>query len=345
MTAAPACASRAEMGPVLDWEMTRVAYDMDYVPDSRTRATTNYANLARNPATRRANLALLFGYINRALNLQLAGDEFSSRFSVKIDILSLRAKWQSAPASTGFPLTEVMQAVVHDHHRGVVEQGPTGLNFSSYLRDYDFRILGPQMAAGTASPQERAQYGKLHGRLSSLQFGPSGFCPEPLAIAISVAEGRQYLATENVHGLLGQEYLDAEGESATTRYFRWMALTPRYFRPPGFPAPMAFYTHASAPLLQQSPVYLAALVAVMGTFQRVYRPEIYMARSGIVDAPGERGLVTLATDNFDRLPIAYDRSEREDLALLQAQQVFDEFLQPHGTALEELWRQGAETDS
>ena len=342
MIAAPVAASFADMGHLLDWEVSRVAYDMDYIPDARTRATTNYANLARNPATRRENLAHLFGYIHRALNRQLAGDEFSTRFSVQIDILSFRARLREMPAGVGFPLTEVMQVVVHDHHLGVVEQGPTGLNFSSYLRDYDFRILGPRMAAGTASDEEMAQFGKLHGLLSSLQFGPSGFCAEPLAIAISVAEGRKYLATGNVHELLGREYLDADGESATTRYFRWMDLAPRYFRPPGFPAPMAFYSHASAPLLQQSPAYLAALIAVMGTFQRVYRPEIYLSRTGIVDVPGECGLVTLATDDFDRLPIAYDRTEREDLALAQAQQVFDEFLQPHAAALQALLRHAGE---
>jgi Domain of unknown function (DUF1852) len=345
VTADPSARFLAEGPAILDWELARVPYDLDYVPDARTRATTNYANLARNPATRHTNLALLFGYINRALNRQLAGDEQSRRFSVQIDILSLRARLRSKPASVAFPLTEVMQVVVHDHSLGTVEKGPTGLNFSSYLRDYDFRVLGPRIAAGTATPQEIDQFGKLHGLLSTWQFGPGGFCPEPLAVAISVAEGRKYLATAHVHELLGREYLEWDGESKTTRYFRWMELEPRFFRPPGFPAPMAFYSHASAPLPQQRPTYLAALIAVMGTFQRVYRPEIYLSRTGIVDVPGERGLVTLAADDFDRLPIAYDRNEREDLALAQAQQVFDEFLQPHREVLDALLQQSAESNA
>lgn len=342
MNSADAAVSFSENAPVLDWEIVRVPFNVDYVPDARTRATTNYANLARDPATRSTNLALLFGYIHRLLNLQLAGDEQSRRFSVQIDILSFRARVRSGSAAVGFPLTEVMQVMVHDHDLGTVEKGPTGLNFSSYLRDYDFRILGPRIAAGRARREETEQFGKLHGSLAQSQFGPNGLCAEPLTVAVSVAEARRYQATANVHEILGREYLEVEGDSATTRYFRWMALEPRLFRPPGFPAPMAFYSHAAAPLLQQDRTYLAALVAVMGTFQRVYRPEIYLSRTGIVDTPGECGLVTLAEDEFDRLPIAYDRNEREALASAQAQQVFDEFLQPHADLLAEWLRKFAE---
>ena len=67
----------------LTWQMSSTPYDLDFVPGAGTRETTNYANLARDPATRRQNLAVLFSLINQALNLQLEGNSMSSVVSHK----------------------------------------------------------------------------------------------------------------------------------------------------------------------------------------------------------------------------------------------------------------------
>ena len=326
----------------LTWQMSSTPYDLDFVPGAGTRETTNYANLARDPATRRQNLAVLFSLINQALNLQLEGNSMSRRFVIELNVLSLSARFEGAPASSSAsavcPLTEVMQASVYDTLTGDLDKGPTGLNFSSYLRDYDFKINAPKIAAGQASKEEREQFGLLHGVLSQMQFGPRGFCADALTVAISISQKKHYMATDYVLGVLGREYLEMGGDSPTTQYYRLMALTPRFFRPPGFPAPLAFYAHMHDPLIQKSPSYLAALIAVMGTFQRIYRPEIYMARSGMTEIPGESSQMALANTDFERLPIDYDKVERDDLAQAQALRVHTEFLVPHAQQLQNILR-------
>jgi Domain of unknown function (DUF1852) len=312
----------------LTWKLDRTPFNIDFVPSEDTRATTNYANLARDPVTRKQNLSMLFGLINQVLNQQMEGDSTSTRYTVSLDILSVRALLDEIPSFTGFRLTEVMCASVLDTHTGECYSGPTGLNFSSYLRDYDFKVIAPKIANRSATLQECNQFGKLHGVLSQMQFGPSGLCPDPLTVAISISQKKHYMATEFVHSVLGREYLEMGDESVTTRYFRHMALAPRFFRPPGFPAPLAIYSHRQKIITERRSIELAVLIAVMGTFQRIYRPEIYMAREGFQEIPGGSSQLTLGNTNFDVLPILYDKVERDDLALLQAQRVKTEFLQP-----------------
>ena len=171
-----------------------------------------------------------------------------------------------------------------------------------------------------------------------MQFGPRGFCPDPLTVAISISQKKQYMATDYVHAMLGREYLELGGDSPTTRYFRLMALTPRFFRPPGLSAPLAFYAHMHDPLTQKNPHYLAALIAVMGTFQRIYRPEIYMARNGMSETPGQISQLGLGNTDFERLPIDYDKVERDDLAQTQALRMHTEFLVPHAQQLQNILR-------
>ena len=323
----------------LSWALDRTPFNLQFVPSSDTRETTNYANLARDPATRQQNLTTLFGLINQSLNQQLDDNSRSTRYAMQIDILSVRALFEASPSPAGFRLTEVMQASVLDTQTGERHAGPTGLNFSSYLRDYDFKIIAPKIFNQTATQQERDQFGKLHGVLSQMQFGPGGCCAEPLTVAISISQKKHYMATEYVHNVLGREYLEMGGASATTQYFKHMALAPRFFRPPGFPAPLAIYSDVRQSVTDHSRIYLAALIAVMGTFQKIYRPEIYMARRGFHETPGVTSQLTLGNTDFDELPIPYDKVERDDLALLQAQRVETEFLRPCGAELEEILRQ------
>lgn len=323
----------------LFWAVDRTPFDLNFVPSSSTRETTNYANLARNPTTRQQHLTTLFELIHQSLNQQLEDNSRSTRYAIELNILSMRALFEASSSPAGFRLTEVMQATVIDTHTGERHSGPTGLNFSSYLRDYDFKIIAPKIAQQTATQQERDQFGKLHGVLSQMQFGPGGCCTEPLTVAISISQKKHYMATELVHPMLGREYLEMGGDSPTTQYFKHMALAPRFFRPPGFPAPLAIYADVRHPITEHSQIDLAALIAVMGTFQKIYRPEIYMARQGFHETPGATSQLTLGNTDFDLLPIPYDKVERDDLALQQAQRVETEFLQPCGDVLREILRQ------
>lgn len=326
----------------LSWAMDRTPFNLNFVPSSDTRETTNYANLARDPATRKQHLSTLFALINQSLNQQLEDNSRTTRYAIELDILSMRALFEASISPAGFRLTEVMQATVIDTHTGERHAGPTGLNFSSYLRDYDFKIIAPKIAQQTATQAQRDQFGKLHGLLSQLQFGPAGCCTQPLTVAISISQKKYYMATELVHPVLGREYLEMGGSAPTTQYFKHMALAPRFFRPPGFPAPLAIYSDVRQSITNHSRIYLAALIAVMGTFQKIYRPEIYMARQGFHETPGATSQLTLHNTDFDTLPIPYDKVERDDLALQQAHRVEAEFLQPCGEVLREILRQAVE---
>lgn len=93
----------------------------------------------------------------------------------------------------------------------------------------------------------------------------------------------------------------------------------------GSPHPNAHRTHptlaAHAPeqcVAARTPPRLAALIAVMGTFQRIYRPEIYMARTGMTETAGQSSQLGLGNTDFERLPIDYDNVERDDLAHYEA---------------------------
>ena len=53
-----------------------------------------------------------------------------------------------------FPMTETLR----------------GGNYSSYVRDHDVNVVLPRIRVGTASPEEGASFGQLHGLLFRLQF-------------------------------------------------------------------------------------------------------------------------------------------------------------------------------
>jgi len=300
---------------LIEFAVSSQPYDVDYVPAGGTRATTNFANLARDPATRRRNIATLMELIDSDLNLLLCGDPVASRYRIELDIVTVTARF--ADGADFVPMTEVMRAHVVDSRSGERFRGPTGLNFSSYLRDYDFRVVLPDL-------RERAQslddFGQLHGLLTRMQFGAGAVVPEPLTVAISISQNADYRATDVVHPILGREYTAVQ-DSITDGYFRHMGLAAQYFRPVHLPAPIAFYSDGS--LTDRDDIYLAALVAVMGTFQRIYRPEIYLSATPFSDTPGSVSRASLSNADHSAPPIAYDRQERELLSDYQARQ-FDE---------------------
>ena len=115
-----------------------------------------------------------------------------------------------------------------------------------------------------------------------------------------------------------------------------MGLRTQYFRPGNLPAPLAVYS--SQALHEASDHYLAALIAVMANFQRIYRPEIDLSRIGFGTLPGEVSQASLSNQEYDLPAISYDRNEREQLAEQQAQFIEETLMKPHGEVLERLLR-------
>ncbi len=226
-----------------------------------------------------------------------------------------------------------MRASILDQHNGRLYPGPTGLNFSSYLRDYDFRVVLPSLVRTKASSQEWASFGRLHGLLTRLQFGADGVIKTPLAVCISIAQNHTYVATQYQHSILGREY-KTESPSLTDRYFAQMGLQAQFFMPQGLPAPLAFYS--SKALQEETDIYMASLIAVMANFQRIYRPEIYLSRTSFSPIPGEVSRVSLSNQNFEKPALVYDRLEREQLADQQAHLIEDCLMMRHGDWLKRI---------
>jgi hypothetical protein len=304
-------------------------YDANYIASERTRATTNFANFARDPGQHRQRILVFLDLVNTDLNTLLGASD-SQRYAIELEILSLSIHFDQATSDEGVLLTETMRARVDDRHGDQIIPGPTGLNFSSYLRDYDFRIVLPQLLNIKASPQEWKRFGNLHGRLTQLQFGTEGLIPDPLTIAISIAQQHPYQATPYKHPILGREYT-TESSSLTDQYFAQMGLQARFFKPDHLPAPLAIFSSHS--YLQESDVYLASLVAVMGNFQRIYRPEIYLSHSHFSAIPGEVSQASLQNLDYSQPMLTYDRNEREHLADHQAHLIEDTLVKPYGTGL------------
>lgn len=219
-------------------------------------------------------------------------------------------------------------------HRGGAVAGPIGCNYSSYVRDYDFNVVLPRIRAGLA-PDDRGTFGDLHGLLYRLQFRrhrPLGVLDDAAVIAISVSHGREYRRTGDVHPMLGVAYRSVGEPSVTTGYFAKMGLTASFFMPPGSRAPLAFY-HEPGDLVGRPREYLAALVAVMDTFESIYRPEIYPTRS----PAGDCFIADLHDPDHDRPPAVYDRLERDaSLGPAQAERCRREFLEPDAAAIARL---------
>jgi Domain of unknown function (DUF1852) len=300
-------------------------YDANYTVDGDTRATTNFANFARNPSDPHHSISVFLSLVNSDLNKLLGHNPSDQCYVIRLEILSIRAHLDQDTATEGILMTEVMRAGVVNSGDGSIQAGPTGMNYSSYLRDYDFRIVLPSLLQRNASPEEMVNFGVLHGLLSRLQFGPQGLINDSLAVAISISQNCDYTATATIHPLLGQEY-KANRTSLTDQYFAQMALFPRFFRPPGYPAPIAFY--ATDSLVDQSDFYLASLIAVMGNFQRIYRPEIYLSQVGFLEGPGEISRASLSNTNYTPPALVYDRQERELLSDSQARLIEARFIKP-----------------
>ncbi|WP_029150055.1 putative oxygenase MesX [Microbacterium indicum] len=306
----------------LTYSIDTTRFDEDYAPATGSRATTNFANLARGE-DRRDNLRGVLAMIDARAN-ELAGT--SGRYGVELDIVSADLHL-GAEGGAGVPLIEVLDVTIVDRETGERTPGITGNNFSSYVRDYDFSVLLPAQENGIP-----ADFGELHGKLfrhfvASDAYGER--FAQPPVICISVSTSRTYRRTGFEHPILGVEFRQ-DDDSLTDRYFAKMGLAARYFMPRGSAAPLAFYFEGDL-TSDHSDLALIGTIATMEAFQWIYRPEIYGART----AAGDVFRPSLEHADFDRPGIDYDREERSRLGRTQGLYTEEHFMTPYGSALAE----------
>ncbi len=318
----------------LQLTLSCTAIDADYVPEAQSRQTTNIVNLARDVQTRGHNLCVLMAQIQGRYQDLLAADvsQYSAQH-IRLEILTIHAAFDASPVPP-FPIAECLRVVFEDHHTGEQFSGPVGLSFSSYIRDYDFNILLPQLPL-QQNPQALDGFGRLHGLLYRLMFRSiwsGGVLDQPCLFALSVSSRRQYQGQAEQHPMLGRRYRELGSTSLTSRYFAAMGLSASHFMPPGVMAPLTFY-HEVDQLLNQTSKNLAALIAVMDSLQRIYRPEIYAAHV----VAGDHFAPSLSNPHYTPPAVRYDRQERDSqLGPDQAAQAWECFLKPHAASLTRL---------
>lgn len=320
----------------LRFEIQHIRFDEHYQPDNHTRLTTNFANLARGEQ-RQANLTHALYMINQRFNTlahwdnprgeryQLELDIITAQLNVA-DLVSVLPPYDRLEQHTGsqavLPLIEMLNAMIVDRHTGQRLPGVLGHNFSSYVRDYDFSVLLPQLQ-GAEPPTD---FGELHGRLFKAFIHSAAYASLtdklPL-ICLSVSTSKTYTQTANYHPVLGVEYRQ-DAYSLTDQYFGKMGLTVRYFMPKGSVAPLAFYFMGDL-LADYSNLELISVISTMETFQKIYRPEIYNANA----VAGQIYQPSLQQFNYSVTRIAYDRQERSQLAVQQGLWIEQHLIQPY----------------
>lgn len=317
----------------LCYTVARTRYDAQYTPSSDSRATTNFANLARGP-DRAENLLCLFALINQRLNALMALIvQPPADYAIQLDIVGVSAAFGNGPR---FLLAEMLEAAVINSSTGETHQGALGLNLSSYVRDYDFILRVPQLREAGLDACTQSDFGLLHGLLYQLQFKrywPGGVIDRPAVTAISVSSNRQYQKTGEMHPVLGERYRELPDPSPTTAYFKQMDMAPAFYMPHGNQAPLAIYMRNADPSAFTA-IELVSLIAVMDAFQRIYRPEIYNRRVPASDLFQP----SLTETDYLKPKVFYDRDERNRLAQLQARRVLRDFLEPYAPQLEAILR-------
>lgn len=309
----------------LTFNLATTRFDEGYSPAESSRATTNFANLARGEH-RQENLRNALTMMNRRFNDLADWDNpAGDRYALDIDIVSADLQFQTGLEQQAFPLLEVLEIHIRDLQTGTRHPGIVGNSLSSYVRDYDFSVRLP--SAHGAVP---ADFGELHGKLFRHFLASdayrSRFAQSPV-ICISVSTSKTYRRTTNTHPVLGVEYAQPE-PSLTDEYFAKMGLRVRYFLPRGSVAPLAFYFRGDL-LNDYTNLQLIGTISVMETFQKIYRPEIYNANA----AAGDIYRPSLDQQDFSRPQVDYDREERSQLGIAQGAYTEAHLIQPHGDVL------------
>lgn len=313
------------------FNITTTRFDENYAPSETSRATTNFANLARGEH-RQQNLRNALTMIDRRFNSLAHWDNpGGDRYTVELDIVTAELQFSAGGEDRVFPLLEVLDIHIVDTQTGVRHQGIVGNNFSSYVRDFDFSVLLPEVNRDATEFTVPDDFGALHGKLFQHFLDSAVYqerFPMTPVICISVSTSKTYSRTSNNHPILGVEYRQ-DDYSMTDTYFGRMGLQVRYFMPPGAVAPLAFY-HRGDLLNDYTSLQLIGTISTMETFQKIYRPEIYNANSAAAGVYRP----TLEQHDFSRTEISYDRTERNQLAITQGKFTEEHFVKPHREVLE-----------
>ena len=307
-----------------------ICLDENYHPSDNTRITTNFANLARGES-RQENLRNALKMVDNSFNALAHWDNPNAdRYSVALEIVSVDMGIEAN--GKAFPSIEILKTNIIDHKTNERIEGIVGNNFSSYVRDYDFSVLLLEHNKKQEKFSIPSDFGDLHGKLfkhfvSSNEYKQS-FNKSPV-ICLSVSDNKTYHRTENQHPVLGVEYQPNES-SLTEQYFRKMGLQVRYFMPPNSVAPLAFYFFGDL-LNDYSNLELISTISTMGTFQKIYRPEIYNANA----VAGKCYQPNLKNSDHSLTQIVYDREERGQLAIEQGKFAEEHFIKPYLSVLEQ----------
>ncbi|KQQ91026.1 putative oxygenase MesX [Aureimonas sp. Leaf324] len=311
--------------------ISSVPFDEDYRPADHTRITTNFANLARGDR-RRENLRNTLAMIDNRFNSLMPWDNpAGDRYAVELAIVTVDLTVGAREEAETLPLIEILAATVVDRRTGERFDGMVGNNLSSYVRDYDFSVRLADHLREHPEGGAPEGFGELHGNLFKRLLASGAYrerFAKPPVVCLSVSSRETYRRTANAHPILGVEY-GAERPSRTDDYFARMGMRARYFLPPGGVAPLAFY-HLGDLTGDYSNGELASTVAVMETFQKIYRPEIYNANS----PAAEHYRPSLTWQDYSLTRIVYDRDERSRLAVEQGRFAEQHVIKPLGAQLE-----------
>jgi len=319
------------MNNAFAFSIKTTCFDENYHPAESTRATTNFANLARGES-RQENLRNTLRMIdNRFNNLAHWDNPGQDRYSVELDIISVEMAIDTAAGGDAFPLIEILKTKIVDKKTNRSFEGMVGNNFSSYVRDYDFSVLLPEYNRDRPTFGAPDDFGDLHGKLFKHFVNSDVYKAnfhKPPVICISASSSKTYHRTGVQHPILGVEYEQNEF-SSTDQYFAKMGLQVRFFMPQNSVAPLAFYFLGDL-LADYTSLELISLVSTMETFQKIYRPEIYNANS----AAGPLYQPSLKHQDYSLTKIVYDREERSQMAVKQGRFTEEHFIKPHRQVLE-----------
>jgi len=319
---------RITMTQGFTYKIKRISFDENYHPSDSTRATTNFANLARGES-RQENLRNALKMVDSRFNTLANWDNpKGDRYSVDLEIISVDIDVEGN--GQNFPSIEMLKTTIIDHKTNQRIEGIVGNNFSSYVRDYDFSVLLLNHNKGQSTFSIPDNFGDLHGKLFKDFVDSSDYKEsfnKPPVICLSVSDNKIYRRAENQHPVLGVEYLPNES-SLTEQYFKKMGFNVRYFMPPNSVAPLAFYFFGDL-LNDYSNLELIGTISTMETFQKIYRPEIYNANAvaGIHYQPN------LKHSDHSLTQIIYDREERSQLAAKQGKFAEEHFILPYQSIL------------
>lgn len=317
------------MNKDFNFTIKSICLDENYRPSDSTRITTNFANLARGDS-RQENLRNALNMIDNSFNALAHWDNPNGdRYSVELEIISVDMDIEGSDQA--FPSIEILKTNIVDHTTNKRIEGIVGNNFSSYVRDYDFSVLLLDHNKGQPKFTIPDNFGDLHGKLFKYFVNSDvykqNFNKQPV-ICLSVSDNKTYHRTENQHPILGVEYQPNE-PSLTEQYFKKMGLQVRYFMPPNSAAPLAFYFFGDL-LNDYTNFELISTISTMGTFQKIYRPEIYNANA----VAGKCYQPNLKSLDHSLTQIVYDREERNQLAIEQGKFAEEHFIKPHQATLE-----------